>query len=466
MRIVLSIGAGLFLSACTVGPVYKTPEIDLPDRYSLVAPVTKASTRDLHWWTDFNDPVLNALVQRGMEGNLDVAEARERVREAEALLRRDSQALSGNAQVEATGNSNAANTGQVGLDGTFGLGGRTQWATRAASQRLESAELGVGEARRILLSSLGTTYVDMRFLQRNLETRQQDLRSRRRTLRDLNKQLDSGAATRLDVLRAEALVAETKAEIPPITADIIEQRNRLSTLLGIPVGELPIDLGYNGRQPSPRGVAEMGVPADLLRARPDIRAAERNYAAAVSDVGVAEASRYPSLTLSGQVTAPLRSGAWNESIGAGLSIPVFSQPSLKASQDAAESRAQQAFLVWKRTVLTAVEQVETALAELRAANQSVRASQEVVRLNQESLELTRRLLIESGETTVLDLIDRERSVSNARLTLAANKRDLANAYIALRVALGVGHEDVVEDVSRDAIMSVEQIALEHTTPEN
>ena len=462
MRIVLTIAAGLLLSACTVGPIYKSPEIDLLDRYSLVAPVTKASTRDLHWWNDFNDPVLAALVDRGLEGNLDVAEARERVAEAEADLRRDSVVVTGNGQAEVTGNSNANNSSQVSVDGSFGLGGQTQWASRAAAQRLEAAEVGVGEARRILLSSLGTAYVDMRFLQRNLETRQQDLRSRRRTLRDLNKQLDAGAVTRLDVLRAEALVAETQAEIPPITADIVEQRNRISTLLGVPVGQLPIDLGYKGTQPLPRSVAELGVPADLLRARPDIRIAERNYAAAVSDVGVAAASRYPSLTLSGLVTAPLRRGSWNESLVAGLTVPVFSQPALAASQDAAESRAQQAYLVWRQSVLLAVEQVETALADLQAANQSVRASQKVVRLNQESLELTRRLLVENGETTVLDLIDRERSVSAARATLAANKRDVANAYIALRVALGVGHEEVVDDVSRDAVMTAEQIALDQS----
>lgn len=460
MRIVLTIGAGLILSGCTVGPMYKSPEIDLPDRYSLVAPVTKASTRDLHWWTDFNDPVLNQLVREGLTGNLDVAEARERVREAEANLRRDSVAISGNGQAEVTGNSNSSNSSQVSVTGSFGLGGRTQWATRAGNQRLEAAEIGVGEARRLLLSNLGTAYVDMRFLQRNLETRQQDLRSRHRTLRDLNKQLDVGAATKLDVLRAEALVSETKAEIPAITADIIQQRNRISTLLGVPVGDLGIDLGYRGAQPLPRGVAEMGVPADLLRARPDIRLAERNYAAAVSDVGVAEASRYPSLSLSGLVTAPLSRGSWNESIVAGLTVPVFSQPSLAASVDAAESRAQQAYLVWRRTVLVAVEQVETALAELRAAHQAVRASREVVDLNQRSLDLTRRLLVENGDTTVLDLIDRERSVSNARATLAANKRTLANAYIALRVALGLGHEEVVEEVSRDAVMTLDQIAME------
>ena len=207
-------------------------------------------------------------------------------------------------------------------------------------------------------------------------------------------------------------------------------------------------------------MADLGVPADLLRARPDIRVAERQYAAAVSDVGVSVASRYPSLSLSGLITAPLGRGSWNESLVAGLTLPVFSQPSLAAGVDAAEARAQQAYLVWRRTVLEAIEQVETALADLRAAHQSVRAAREVVDLNQRSLTLTRRLLVELGETTVLDLIDRERSLSSARLSLARNKRDLANAYIALRVALGIGHEDVSDVVSRDSVMAISDITAE------
>ena len=460
MRIVLSIGAGLLLSACAVGPVYKSPEMNLPDRYSLITPVSKASTRDLHWWTDFKDPVLDKLVQHAMQSNLDVAEARERVKEAEAIVRRDGVALSGNGGLEATENSNSIDSSELSVTASFSLGGRTQWAKRAAEERLQAAELGVDEARRILLSQLGTAYVDMRFLQRNYETRQQDLRSRQRTLRDLNKQLEVGAATKLDVLRARALLAETKAEVPQITADIIRQRNRISTLLGVPVGDIGVDLGYKGTQPSPKGVADLGVPADLLRARPDIRVAERQYAAAVSDVGVSVASRYPSLSLSGLITAPLGRGSWNESLVAGLTLPVFSQPSLAAGVDAAEARAQQAYLVWRRTVLEAIEQVETALADLRAAHQSVRAAREVVDLNQRSLTLTRRLLVELGETTVLDLIDRERSLSSARLSLARNKRDLANAYIALRVALGIGHEDVSDVVSRDSVMAISDITAE------
>ena len=95
MRILYCACAGLILSACTVGPTYQPPEMDLPDRYSLLAPVSKASRADLHWWLDFNDPVLTRLVDTGMQDNLSVAQARERVREAEAALRRDSVAVTG-----------------------------------------------------------------------------------------------------------------------------------------------------------------------------------------------------------------------------------------------------------------------------------------------------------------------------------------------------------------------------------
>ncbi len=445
MRIFLCVCAGWALSACTVGPTYQFPEIDLPDRYSLLEPVSKVSRADLDWWLDFDDPVLTRLVDAGMDGNLSVAQARQRIREAEAILRRDSVAITGNATASARGNSNGSDTASAGIEANFGLAGRTQWASRAARQRLKAAKLGENEARRLLLSELGNAYVQMRFLQRSLETRQQDLASRRRTLRDLNTLLEAGAATQLDVLRARALVSETRSEVPDIRAGIIAQRNRISTLLGQPVGTLGVDLGYQGKQPLPRQTGQASVPADLLRSRPDIRIAERRYAAAVSDLGVAQASRYPSLNLSGLITAPLESGSWNERIVAGLTMPVFAQPALVASADAAEARAQQAYLQWRQNVLTAVEEVENALTRLQAARDTVNTTGDLVSLNKRALELSRRLVSEGGEATVLDVIDRERSLSAARARQAGALRDLALAYIDLRVGLGIGYEDIIED---------------------
>lgn len=440
MRTVFILSVATVVAGCSIGPDYETPTMNLPDRYSLVAPVTKASASDIYWWRAFRDPVLDRLIAAGLEGNLTVAEARERIREAEAVFRRDSVSPLGDLTLEARNNSASQDIGSAEVTANFGVPARKQWASRAAHQRLQAAELGEAEAKRLLLSDLSESYINLRFLQRNLALRQQDITSRQQTLRDIRTQLDAGAATRLDVLRAQALVAETRAEVPQIRSDIVAQRNRISTLLGVPVGHLGIDLRDTGTQPVPLGVGDLGVPADLLRARPDIRAAERQYAAAVSDMGVAEAARYPSLSLSGLLTAPLNgNGNDAESLVAGVTVPLFSQPSLAAAEDAAAARAQQAYIRWRQSVLGAVEQVENALAALAAAREAAAASRELVSYNERALNLSRRLVGEGGNATVLDIIDRERSLSTARQGLASDLRDLSAAYVALRAALGIGH---------------------------
>jgi multidrug efflux system outer membrane protein len=200
-----------------------------------------------------------------------------------------------------------------------------------------------------------------------------------------------------------------------------------------------MDLGYHGQQPVPKGAIDAGVPADLLRARPDIRRAEQLYAAAVSDVGVADAARYPSLNLSGLISAPANGGRGTETLLAGLVVPVFNQPALLAEKDAAAARVEQTYLQWRIAVLQALEEVENAQILLRSARQSVAAAREAVSLNRQSLDLSRELLSSGGNITVLDVLDRERALSSSRTALAQNTRDVAAAFIQLYVGLGRGH---------------------------
>jgi multidrug efflux system outer membrane protein len=289
------------------------------------------------------------------------------------------------------------------------------------------------------------TYVDLRFAQQLLTSRHQDLRSRRQTLSDVTAQFEKRSATRLDTVLAHSLVAQTEADIPEAEAAIISLKNRVSTLLGVQAGSAGIDLRATGRQPLPAAAAAVGVPADLLRTRPDIRRAEQLYAAAVSDIGAAQAARYPQLSLSGTVRAPLGGGAGSESGLVGFSLPVFSQPSLAAGVDAAEARADQALIAWRTAVLGAVEEVESALSTLAASRRQAAAAARVVELNREGLELSRQLLSEGGGTTVLDILDRERALSDARAALAQVRRDVARSYAALYTALGV--DDGLGDVS-------------------
>lgn len=429
------------LSGCLPGTIYKTPETRLPDTYSLLAPVPAASVDQARWWQSFKDPVLDQLIARALDDNLTLAEAKERVREAEALSRRAGNTVSGNVSldIEARKGTDTAQTGLSVLLDPFG--GRQRQAD-AALARLQAAEYGAQDARLALLSDMARAYVDLRFFQESFAQRQLDLRSRRQTLRDITTLFESGASTRLDQLRAEALVAETQAEIPQLNASIARQGNRIATLLGVPAGAIGIDLAYAGHQPRPMGAAAIGIPADLVRRRPDIRSAERSYAAAVSEIDAAEAARYPSLSLSGQILAPLEgASATSQTLAVGLVLPLFNQPGLIAQVDASRSRASQAYLQWRGAVLTAVEDVETALAAIAGSRLAASAAHKVVAINTEALSLSRKMYDSRGDVTVLDVLDRERAVSSARTSLAQNLRAYATDTIALHVALGLGLDE-------------------------
>ncbi|MFK7751030.1 MAG: efflux transporter outer membrane subunit [Sedimentitalea sp.] len=441
MRVIITISVAVVLSGCAQqSPITRDLTTNLPDKYARVSPVTAPNTAQLDWWTHFDDPVLSTLVQKGLSNNLSIAQARARLREAEANARRARGGiLSGNAELNATKNRPGANTKGAELGLTLNLAGADYRRTQAAIDRLEASRIGTDDAMRLVLSEIAVTYLNLRFQQQILRTRQQDLASRRRTVSEVEKQVNAGVATRLDQLRTASLAAETRVELPQIEAEILRQRNRVSTLLGVPVGTLGINLEYPGRQPLPKQGIDLGIPADLLRARPDIRQAERLYAAAISDLEAAKAERYPSLSLSGVLSSPISGGPSSSSLVAGLVLPVFNQPALAAEVDATQARINQAYLQWRIAVLNAVEEVETAQAALRTNTTARNAAREVVAMNEEALLLSRRLLTSRGNITVLDVVDRERALSASRAALAQNTRDLAISYVQLRTALGQGH---------------------------
>lgn len=441
----------IFLAACAAEVPQRDLTIDLPDRYNIRADINAPAAQDVQWWRAFDDRVLDHLIRQGLANNIDLAEARTRVDEAEAVARREGVTFTDTGTVEVRKGSDDANRTDASLSATINLAGRGRHQRSAALARLDAARQEEADARRLLLSELTAAYVELRYSQARRLTRGQDLVSRRRSLSDVRAQLTAGAATQLDLLRAQSLVAETQAELPKLDADVIRQRNRISTLLGVTVSEMNLDLGKFEAQPIPKTPAgPLGVPADLLRARPDIVRAERLYAAAVSDLNAAQAARYPSLSLRGVLTAPLEGGSVSDSLAAGLTMPILSAPRLAADAEAAQARVQRSYLQWRRAVLEAVEDVETALAAYAASRTAVGAAREVVKFDTAALALSRRLLDSRGNITVLDLLDRERSLSASRAVLAQNLRDLAIDYVTLRVALGQGHDITAADLRAEA----------------
>ena len=430
------------LAGCLSTFEYKKPDMPLPDQYSLLASVPASSGITAQWWRMFNDPLLNNLANRALAENLQIAEAEERVQESHQLARRAGNTVSGNANLDVNSRSNTVDTGNLGISLSLDpFGGRRSQAN-AALQRLEASRFDLQNAKLNILSELMLAYVDLRFFQQTLNYRNLDLQSRKKSLAATNELLDKGVGTRLDQVRFQALVAEIEADIPQIVANISRQENRIATLLGTTPRGLGVDLRYQGRQPYLSANAPVGVPADLLRVRPDIRAAERNYAAAVSEVTVAEAARYPSLSLSGEIVAPLEGSFGSTNVvGAGLVLPLFNQPGLAAQVDVNISRATQAYLQWRSLVLTAVGDVETALAAVDGSRRVVNAAQKSLNLNVEALRLSQELYNSGGSVTVIELLDSERAVTSARSTVAQAIRTYSSDYISLYLALGVGIDE-------------------------
>ena len=454
----------LLLSGCVVGPDYQKPETALPAKFSESKATSGESVTLNPWWESFRDKRLNDLVHQGMAENLSVLQALERITAAEANV-----VVAGAGALPSIGASaEASASGQDGdyLRRTSGGGyssssksltagasaswlldffGQYRRSKEAANASLDAAYDDVNVARLAYLSDLVSSYVNARYYQEALALSRKNLESRRETLKLTNEIKEAGAASSLDVLQAEGLVNQTLAELPGLETGFHQSANHIATLLGLPASTITSSLIKGSAQPMPRYATRTGIPADLIRNRPDIRAAERRLEAATAQIGVAEADLYPSIELGGSIgatrnfTSAATGNLTSWSFGPTLTLPIFNGGSLKARVKIARSEAEQQYLTWKSTVLNAVEEVENAQAALIRDGQTVAAQRKVVNSYEQTLNLARESY-RGGASTILDVLDAERNVATARLQLASAIRQLARDFVALNVAIGGGAE--------------------------
>jgi len=432
----------LLVSACTVGPDYKAPGIGLASRFAESgSAATDGDVALERWWTGFDDPTLNQLADRGLAENLDIRTAVERINQAEAALRATglSALVTGDivadtARAKQQGVIDTRSSATAAADLVIDLFGGERRAQQQAEAELEATELDVGTARLAFLSSLVGAYVDARFYQESAAITRGLIESRQQTLDLVRTQRDAGLSTNLDVLQSEALLDQTRATLPAFEQGFASSTFAIATLLATPADPILKGMQRGARQPVPPRGAEGGIPADLLRNRPDVRAAERTYAAAVAGIGIAEAQLYPALDLAGAVTASNPS-SW--SFGPALVIPVLNQPLLRANRDQAISEAKQAELAWRQSVLQAVEDVQTAQGGVIRGRRELTAQQSATTTYGQARELSHESF-EIGTTTFLDLLDAERSAGTSALALALSTRALANDWVGLQIAAGRG----------------------------
>lgn len=442
------------LAGCTAAGPYQAPSFGFLSSWRAPVPRTAGVPvllKNEEWWLRLNDATLNRLVALALADSPTLERARERVTQARAARREVPLAAtinaSAGAQLEGEGDNDPdiTGTGRIGPAWLLDIWGGRRAQIRAAVARAEAAEAERDAAQLLLLSNLGEAYVDLRLQQRLLSLRQQELRGREQTLETTRTMIAASAATRLEVLRAEARVAAIRAELPGLRAGIAGLRNQIAVLAGAAPGTLPADLAaaleQAGAQPRPDLAPDVGIPADLLRNRPDIRVQERGYYAALADVGVARAALYPRLSLTGAITfnALERSGSGtNYYLGPSLQLPAIPGGPAYAAVDARQSQARQALITWRMTVLQALLEVENALADYTAVSAAIGAAADAARLHGQALDLTREVFAQQN-ATLTDLIEAEQSRAEADRALAEARARQARSFIALNVALGSGH---------------------------
>lgn len=437
----------LALAGCAVDSAYLPPGFSFAAKYAGVDRAVPRMLADEAWWQRLHDPLLNQLIIQALRDNPSLAAAEARIAAAQAAFDATPGlvTLAPTAELTRTtatgGSPVTAGKAALTFDWLLDPGGSNRAERRAGAGRVEVAQAEAAAARLAVIRSLATAYVELRYRQQRLSLQEQQLRSSRQTRAMTEKLSDAQAATRLDLTRSKARMADVETGLPALRAAIAAGRNQIAVLAGVAPGQLGINLDLRSGQPRPEFPADIGIPADLMRNRPDIVAAERRYYVALAEVSQAEAALYPRLSLTGTLSATAFAGGGisREAIfGPSIRFPVFPGRPARAGVEAARARVAEAHANWRSTVLGALDEVEQSLLDYRAAVTAEGSAGKAVRLYRETLELTRSVF-ETSDATLGDLIDAERDLFNAEATLADLRLRRASAFIDLNIRLGAGH---------------------------
>ncbi len=443
----------LVLAGCTVGPDYRPPSFDVLPAWS-EAPAAADTPADegFAWWARFGDAQLTALVDRALEQNLDLRIAAARVREAQALRRVVAADLwpTVDAKVDgsvATGSMNSLFLGALDALWEIDVFGGVRRSVEAADADVEAALAARRAVRLAVASETARSYVELRGFQHRIATLRQNLAAQRETRELTEAQQAAGLASDLDVERARALVAGTAAELPPLQAARKAAVHRLGVLLGQPPSALADELAAAAPIPAAPREVVLGVPADLLRRRPDLGRAERELAAATARIGEAQADLYPRFTLTGSVG--LRSEDVKDlvqgkggfaAIGPNIVWPVFAAGRIRANVAVQNARQEQALARYELTLLEAFEDVETSLARYAHEQVRRRALAEAVAANREATRLARRLYA-NGLAGFLDVLVAELALRDSESRLVESETAVSTSLVEVYVALGGGWQE-------------------------
>jgi len=491
-RIILSgclyaIAAIMATGCTTLGPDFSKPQVAHPDGWAESQDQAISSAPLVHnqWWEVFDDPVLDTLIDTAYMQNLPLQIAGLRILEARAELGIATgqwypqvQQASGSATaVQLSENSPNYNPlledsfmdYQAGFDAAWELDfwGRFRRGIEAADANLAASVADYDNALVSLTAEVARVYVTIRTLEERLAIALNNIELQRESLRIATVRYDNGATTELDVQQALTNLSETQATVPTLKRALRQGKNALSTLLGMLPSDLKDLLGPPGTIPAaPENVAA-GVPAELLRRRPDVRSAELQAALQSALIGIAETDLYPSFTLTGSIgyqssdTGGSSAGdlfdsdSFRFAAGPGFRWNIFNYGRLKNNVRVQDARYQQAIVNYQNTVLGAYQEVEDAMVGFVESQQETAYRSKAAGAASRSTEIA-RIQYREGAVDFQRVIDSERSLVSQQDRWAENRGQVALNLIAMYKALGGGWEvrtghDFVSEQNLDAM---------------
>jgi NodT family efflux transporter outer membrane factor (OMF) lipoprotein len=450
------------LVGCTVGPDYRKPVPVTPARWQAgkeqAADLTPIDPEVLKtWWKSFGDSVLDRLMDQALTGNLDLKLALARIDQARAQRRGTRAELfpSVDAMAGAQRTENPFpglapgiryNLFELGFDALWeiDLFGRQRRRLEAATADLEAAKEEYAQSLVTLTSDLARAYIEYRSLQNQLRITHWNLETQRHTLKLTERLFEEGVGTRHDLVRARAQTETTAAQIPALEAELTAALRQLEVLMGKRPGALKYELEAPRAVPMAPGRAILASPAEVIRHRPDLRAAERRLASATAMQGAAIAELFPRISLSAflglrntDVENLFKSAAFSYSAGASLLQPLVNFGRIRAGIDLAEAQQREAYVAFEKAVLEALRETETALTRYLKEEARRQTLARAVEDQRESVRLS-QLRYQEGVISFLDVLEAQRALYLADMELARSEAKASTELIAVYKALGGG----------------------------
>lgn len=446
-------------SACSNQSTRSHVSLTLPADWKNAGGFPVASpSRDLsRWWGRFDDPTLTRIISEGLQNSPDLISAAARIRESQARRRATASSLfptlngSAASRADATkrdgfpSDSNSSHSAGLNASWEVDLFGKNRSAVEAASAQLGATEENFHSVQAALAAEIAIAYTNLRVDEASLVVLHETIKSREETNQLASWRTQSGEADSLESSQALSSLEQARAAIPSLEQTIAQGKNQLALLAGKNPGALDGQLASGKKSiPNPARSLAVGIPADTLRQRPDVRVAGYQLLAAAAQTRAADAARYPSLNLSGSLglnaskvskfTNPESAAA---GLVAGISSPIFDAGRIRANIEAQSAVEEQTWQTYRSTVLTALSEVENALIACRRTTERLATLEKATAAAREADQLARQRY-EAGETDILTVLDSQRSLLGLQDSLFSVRANRTIAYIQLYKALGGG----------------------------